>query len=199
MTALTHVLRTESPEQTRALGAQIGRLATPGLVIALSGDLGAGKTTFTQGLAHGLGVTTPVTSPTFTLVAEYDARAGMRLIHMDSYRLGDLPADAALEAETFGFEDLLDDPAAVLVIEWAERLAALLPPEPTADSVTPVVTVQNYTVDTSAQISVTRMDSTMTFSTTPNAVWSAGTWTSGASNGATTRTHKITVIRPIVP
>ncbi|MEZ5301617.1 MAG: hypothetical protein R3F11_13345 [Verrucomicrobiales bacterium] len=77
--------------------------------------------------------------------------------------------------------------------------AALLPPEPTADSVTPVVTVQNYTVDTSAQISVTRMDSTMTFSTTPNAVWSAGTWTSGASNGATTRTHKITVIRPIVP
>ena len=129
MTALSHVLRTESPEQTRALGAQIGRLATPGLVIALSGDLGAGKTTFTQGLARGLGITTPVTSPTFTLVAEYDARAGMRLIHMDSYRLGDLPADAALEAETFGFEDLLDDPAAVLVIEWAERLAALLPPE----------------------------------------------------------------------
>ena len=62
-------------------------------------------------------------------MAEYDARAGMRLIHMDSYRLGDLPADAALEAETFGFEELLDDPAAVLVIEWAERLAALLPPE----------------------------------------------------------------------
>ena len=129
MTAHTHVLRSRSPADTRALGAQIGRLATPGLVIALSGDLGAGKTTFTQGLAQGLGVTVTVTSPTFTLVAEYDARAGMRLIHMDSYRLGDLPADAALEAETFGFEELLDDPAAVLVIEWAERLAALLPPE----------------------------------------------------------------------
>lgn len=122
------ILRTHAPAQTRALGAAVGRLVTPGMVIALSGDLGAGKTTFTQGLAQGLGITAQVTSPTFTLVAEYDARDGMRLIHMDSYRLGDQPDNAMLEAETFGFEELLEDPAAVVVIEWAERLAALLPP-----------------------------------------------------------------------
>lgn len=127
MTHRTLRVCTHTPEETRALGAAVGRLATPGTVFALNGELGAGKTTFTQGLAQGLGVTTQVTSPTFTLVAEYDARDGMRLIHMDSYRLGDRPADAVLEADTFGFEELLDDPDAVVVIEWAERLAALLP------------------------------------------------------------------------
>lgn len=118
---------THGPDETRALGERIGRLLQRGTVVALSGELGAGKTTFTQGLARGLAVHAHVTSPTFTLVTEYPARAGMRLVHMDSYRLGDAPSEAASEAATFGIEEILDDADAVVVIEWAERLLHLLP------------------------------------------------------------------------
>lgn len=112
--------------------------AQPGaLVIALHGDLGAGKTTFVQGLARGLGVRARVTSPTFVLINEYPAGHGLRLVHLDTYRLGGPAGGTAHgaaadettqdEAEALGLLDLLDDPAAVVAIEWAERIAPLLP------------------------------------------------------------------------
>ena len=124
---------THSIEETHQFGARLGHLVGPGTVIALSGDLGSGKTTLTQGIARGLGIDARVTSPTFTLVNEYEIGNSSRLIHMDSYRLADGrddSSDAAVsEAETFGIEDVLDDEDAVIVIEWAERLASVLPPD----------------------------------------------------------------------
>lgn len=90
-------------------------------IFALHGDLGSGKTCFVQGLAEALGVDRAVTSPTYTLVNEYPAGA-RRLVHMDLYRIG--RAEDALE---FGLDDYLDDPAAVVAVEWAERCAGLFP------------------------------------------------------------------------
>ncbi|MEZ4659328.1 MAG: tRNA (adenosine(37)-N6)-threonylcarbamoyltransferase complex ATPase subunit type 1 TsaE [Caldilineaceae bacterium] len=126
-----------SSSQTQQIGRQLGQLLLQHLqqrtladagafVIALSGELGAGKTTLTQGIAAGMGVHGPVTSPTFTLVNEYSLADGL-LIHMDSYRLGDSNDGAPLEAATFGMDELLDTDQTVLIIEWAERLRDLLP------------------------------------------------------------------------
>ncbi|MDQ0190061.1 tRNA (adenosine(37)-N6)-threonylcarbamoyltransferase complex ATPase subunit type 1 TsaE [Alicyclobacillus cycloheptanicus] len=109
-------ISTHSSAQTRKLGAALGRLLQPGHVVLLSGELGAGKTTFTQGVAEGLGVIGEVTSPTFTLVAEYTGR--IPLVHADLYRLG---ADAEAVWQT-GLEDYLEGEAAVL-IEWPEAIA----------------------------------------------------------------------------
>lgn len=130
--ASARTFSTRRSEETRRLGSQLGHVLTAGMVVALSGDLGAGKTTLTQGIATGMGVQARVTSPTFTLVNEYESQtreAGkrLRLIHLDSYRLGDSDADSVPEAATFGVEEVLDDEDAVVVIEWAERLAPLLP------------------------------------------------------------------------
>ena len=131
-------LSSESSNQTVEIGRQLGHLLLQQLrgdsldagegafVIALSGELGAGKTTLTQGVAAGMGVSGPVTSPTFTLVNEYPIVDGA-LIHMDSYRLGESAEAAMLEADTLGIDDLLDTEHAVLIIEWAERLRELLP------------------------------------------------------------------------
>ncbi len=133
------ILVTRSDEETRELGRAIGEAVDASLVIALHGDLGAGKTTLTQGIAAGLGVTDRVTSPTFTLVSEHLGRKGIRLLHVDSYRLGDSSQAAQREARTFGMEEILEQAEApvsgpgpavtVVVIEWAERLADLLPPD----------------------------------------------------------------------
>ncbi|MCX6044268.1 MAG: tRNA (adenosine(37)-N6)-threonylcarbamoyltransferase complex ATPase subunit type 1 TsaE [Chloroflexi bacterium] len=120
---------TYSPDATRALGQRLGQLLQAGQVIALHGDLGAGKTVFTQGIAAGLHITRRVTSPTFTLVNEYTASGDRQLIHIDSYRLGDNPSVAAQEAATFGLEELLTTENAIVVIEWAELVATLLPPD----------------------------------------------------------------------
>jgi len=119
--------QTASAAETFALGQRLGALVEGGVVIALHGDLGAGKTTFTQGLARGMGVNVVVTSPTFTLVNEYTAPTGLTLVHVDSYRLGEAASESMLEAKTFGLEELLDDADTVAVIEWAERVAELLP------------------------------------------------------------------------
>ena len=130
------LLTTRSPEETIALGQRIGQAIRSNLFIALSGDLGAGKTTFTKGLAAGLGLPVTVTSPTFTLVNEYvqgKGPAARRLVHADVYRLeGGGPA----ELDGIGYGDLLDDLASsssfgllVLVVEWADRLGAFLPEE----------------------------------------------------------------------
>ncbi len=123
-----------SSVHTHELGMAVGEAAKPGLIIALQGDLGAGKTTFTQGLAEAMGIDDRVTSPTFTLVNEYGRAAATRLIHVDTYRLGDLPDEVLLQSTTFGLEEILDpemltDPeqGAVVVIEWAERIESALP------------------------------------------------------------------------
>ncbi len=103
-----------SPEETRALGEAWGRAAAPGLVIALSGDLGAGKTQLARGLAAGLGITARVHSPTFTLVNEYPG-GRLPLCHLDLYRL-----DSVEQILGAGLEEYFH-PAGVAVIEWAER------------------------------------------------------------------------------
>jgi tRNA threonylcarbamoyladenosine biosynthesis protein TsaE len=104
-----------SPEETAALGEQWGRGARPGLVIGLSGDLGAGKTQLVKGLARGLGVMTRIQSPTFALVNEYrDGR--LPLFHLDLYRL-DTPAQIL----SAGLEEYFGQSQGVTVIEWCER------------------------------------------------------------------------------
>jgi tRNA threonylcarbamoyladenosine biosynthesis protein TsaE len=105
-----------SPAETETLGEQWGRAAQHGLVVALSGDLGAGKTQLVRGFARGLGVTTRVHSPTFTLVNEY-AGGRLKLYHLDLYRL-----ETPEQIHSAGLEDFLR-PDGVAVIEWAERLA----------------------------------------------------------------------------
>jgi tRNA threonylcarbamoyladenosine biosynthesis protein TsaE len=108
-----------SAEATRVLAAGVARRATPGTVIALSGDLGAGKTCFIQGLAAGLGVEGPVTSPTFIMIAEHAGR--LPLYHVDLYRTESLG-----EIRRLGLEELLDGPG-ITAIEWAEKAEPLLP------------------------------------------------------------------------
>lgn len=132
----THTLHLASPAATRALGVALGTTADAGQIIALSGDLGAGKTTLTQAIAAGLGIHAVVTSPTFTLVNELDAGTrGLRLVHMDVYRLGETTAATTAAVAGIGFDDIIadaalpgrDDRGAVVVIEWAERMLAALP------------------------------------------------------------------------
>jgi tRNA threonylcarbamoyladenosine biosynthesis protein TsaE len=106
-------------EAMQALGARLGRAARRGDVLALYGDLGAGKTCLVQGVAAGLGVHAPVTSPTFILVAEYAGR--LPLYHVDLYRTGSPEEIAAL-----GLEELFDGDG-VTVVEWAEKAEAILP------------------------------------------------------------------------
>jgi len=117
-------LETGSAAETQSWGSRLAALLKPGDVLALAGDLGAGKTAFTQGLALGLGITEPVTSPTFTLINQYRTAEGIRLQHVDSYRL----ANAPLEMWDVGLADLFagDD---IVVIEWADRIPGLLPDE----------------------------------------------------------------------
>jgi tRNA threonylcarbamoyladenosine biosynthesis protein TsaE len=112
-------LRSDSPEQTRAVGRAIGVLASAGTFVALVGELGAGKTQLAKGLADGLGVTGVVNSPTFVLMNEHVGR--LRLHHVDAYRLAD-PEEAAAAG-------LLDEREGegVVVLEWADRLAGWLP------------------------------------------------------------------------
>jgi tRNA threonylcarbamoyladenosine biosynthesis protein TsaE len=112
-----------SAAETQRLGEALGRLLEGGDAVALSGELGAGKTVLAQGLARGLGVApeVPVTSPTFTLVGQYPGRVEMR--HADFYRV-----DHYARLEDAGFADLLDR-AGVLVVEWPERFPAALPRE----------------------------------------------------------------------
>ena len=118
---------TTDADATRALGAALAHSIRPGQVIALRGDLGAGKTTFVQGLAAGLGFVGQVTSPTFILVNEYLLPGRRRLVHIDAYRLGDTSTVALDEAATFGLEDILAAEDAIVAIEWSERVAGALP------------------------------------------------------------------------
>ena len=109
-----------SPQDTFLLGQSLAAELRPGDVLALEGDLGAGKTQFTKGLAAGLGVETDVTSPTFTLVHEYPG-GRLPLFHIDLYRL-----EEEREVLGIGLDDYLDGDG-VTVIEWADKFAALMP------------------------------------------------------------------------
>lgn len=114
------LVQTGTAEATRALAERVGAAARSGDVLLLYGALGAGKTTFVQGLARGIGASEPVTSPTFTLVHEY--RSGrVPLFHMDAYRL-----EGAADLEGIGLDEYLQAEG-VLVVEWAERLGADAP------------------------------------------------------------------------
>ena len=113
---------THSPKETRALGRRLGRRLGPGAVLALSGELGAGKTCFVQGLAEGLEVReSHVVSPSFVLVREYRGRAP--LYHVDLYRLS-----PGREVAELGLEEFMGGEG-VCAVEWAEKGEALLPPE----------------------------------------------------------------------
>lgn len=102
-------------------GAKVASRLRGGEVIELVGDVGAGKTTFTKGLASGLGVTEPVQSPTFTISREYDTVGGLHLVHYDFYRLGEAGIMADELAESMAGSKN------VTVVEWAETVAAVLP------------------------------------------------------------------------
>ena len=111
-----------SPEQTRRIGMRLGGALQVGDVICLQGDLGAGKTTFVQGIAQGWGSLDSVSSPTFIIVNVYRGRDEARLFHMDAYRL-----DSASEAEELDLDAMLSQ--GPLLIEWPERMEGLVPPE----------------------------------------------------------------------
>ena len=112
-------VRCHTPEETQALGAELGARLGSGAVVACVGELGAGKTCFVQGLARGLGVASPVTSPTFVLVNQYRGRLAVN--HVDAYR-----TESLAELMDIGVEEMLDGDG-VTIVEWADKLWPLLP------------------------------------------------------------------------
>ena len=108
------------PDETYALGKSLGEAAKAGDVICLNGDLGVGKTVFTQGFADGLGITEPVYSPTFTIVQQYDD-GRLPLYHFDVYRIGDV-----CEMDEIGYEDCFYGEG-VCLIEWSNLIEEILP------------------------------------------------------------------------
>ena len=114
------IIETHDPEETFEVGRTIGMNAKPGQIYTLTGDLGVGKTMFTQGVAAGLGITEPVNSPTFTIIQEYeDGR--LPFYHFDVYRIGDLE-----EMEEIGYDDYFFGQG-ICLIEWAELIEEILP------------------------------------------------------------------------
>lgn len=116
----TIVVETNRYEETYELGEQIGREVASGTVICLNGDLGVGKTVFTQGFAKGLDIEEPINSPTFTIVQEYDI-GRIPLYHFDVYRIGDIS-----EMDEIGYEDYFYGNG-VCLIEWASLIEEILP------------------------------------------------------------------------
>ncbi len=110
------IFETHSPEQTEAVGAALAKQLRPGTVLAYRGDLGAGKTAFTRGLARGLGAGEPVTSPTYTIVNEY-LSGRIPLFHFDMYRL-----NSADDLFDIGWDDYLER-GGVCAVEWSENVA----------------------------------------------------------------------------
>ncbi|HHU52656.1 MAG TPA: tRNA (adenosine(37)-N6)-threonylcarbamoyltransferase complex ATPase subunit type 1 TsaE [Clostridiaceae bacterium] len=115
--------QTNSVEETYLFGEALGRCLAAGDVLALDGELGAGKTTISHGIAKGLGITSPISSPTFTLLFEHPAGTGnLPLFHFDAYRLTD-----EMEWYDAGFMDYFDNQG-VVIIEWASKIKNVLPP-----------------------------------------------------------------------
>jgi tRNA threonylcarbamoyladenosine biosynthesis protein TsaE len=116
------MIKTYSAEETEHAASELAKKTSPGTVIALHGNLGAGKTVFARGFARGLGITQPVSSPTFTVIQEYELNNGSWLCHLDLYRIEN--SESAL---VFGVDEYLEDDSAILLVEWAERIADILP------------------------------------------------------------------------
>ena len=114
------IVETNSPQETKELGKKMAERAKPGDVFTLVGDLGVGKTVFTQGIAEGLGIDEPVNSPTFTIVQEYES-GRMPFYHFDVYRIGDPE-----EMDEIGFDDYIYGDGLCL-IEWADLIEEILP------------------------------------------------------------------------
>lgn len=114
------IIESTSPKETFAFGEKIGRECKPGEVYTLIGDLGVGKTVFTQGVAAGLGITEPVNSPTFTIIQTYDD-GRMPFYHFDVYRIGDVE-----EMDEIGYEDCFYGEG-ICLIEWANLIEEILP------------------------------------------------------------------------
>ena len=119
---MTGIYETNSPEETLALGEEFGRKAEKGLIIALMGDLGVGKTLFSKGFAKGLGITEPVSSPTFTIVKVYES-GRLPFYHFDVYRISDPD-----EMDEIGFDEFIFGDGASL-IEWADLIDEIIPEE----------------------------------------------------------------------
>ncbi len=114
-------IKTNSADETIAIGERLGKLLSPGNVIALYGDLGAGKTTLTRGIAAGIGLDADIHSPTFTLIHEHAGR--IPIYHVDLYRLS-----SEQEVETLGLEEYIYSDG-VTIIEWGDRMKSMLPVE----------------------------------------------------------------------
>lgn len=114
------IIESFSPEETFAIGKKLGENAQPGQIYTLTGDLGVGKTVFTQGVAAGLGITEPVSSPTFTIVQVYE-EGRMPFYHFDVYRIGDIE-----EMDEIGYEDYFFGEG-ICLIEWADLIKELIP------------------------------------------------------------------------
>lgn len=114
------VIETRAAEETFALGEKIGRAAIPGQIYTLIGDLGVGKTVFTQGVAAGLDITEPVSSPTFTIIQVYE-EGRLPFYHFDVYRIGDIE-----EMEEIGYDDYFFGEG-ICLIEWADLIEEILP------------------------------------------------------------------------
>lgn len=117
---MTQIIETNSPEETEQLGIKLAKEAQPGQVFTLIGDLGVGKTVFTQGFATGLEIDEPICSPTFTIVQVYDS-GRLPFYHFDVYRIGDIE-----EMDEIGYEDYIYGDG-VSLIEWANLISDILP------------------------------------------------------------------------
>ena len=116
------IIETNSPEETFAVGKKLGLMAKPGEIYTLNGELGVGKTVFTQGVASGLGITEHVNSPSFTIVQVYE-KGRLPFYHFDVYRIGDIE-----EMDEIGYEDYFYGDG-MCMIEWAELIQELIPAE----------------------------------------------------------------------
>lgn len=114
------IIETRKPEETFELGKEIGQRARAGQIYTLIGDLGVGKTVFTQGVAAGLGIAEPICSPTFTIIQEYET-GRLPFYHFDVYRIGDIE-----EMEEIGYDDYFFDQG-ICLIEWANLIEEILP------------------------------------------------------------------------
>ena len=114
------IIETNSAEETFALGKALGEKASPGQIYTLDGDLGTGKTVFTQGVAAGLGITEAISSPTFTIIQEYDT-GRLPLYHFDVYRIGNIE-----EMVEIGYDDYFFGEG-ICLIEWADLIREILP------------------------------------------------------------------------
>ncbi len=116
-------LVSRSVEETEHFARRLAQILPPGSVIALQGDLGAGKTVFSRGFAAGMGITEPVSSPTYTIVQEYPLPGGKGMLyHLDLYRIENVGSALA-----FGVDEFLDDPASTALLEWPERIEGIIP------------------------------------------------------------------------